>query len=97
MQKARQERAIEESETDVEMAEEDLSELPPASTVDTDSDGGRLELSDKDGGSESYVLSEDGLCKEKSSDDGRDSDASIELLYQKLQAKKKGKEKGGLS
>lgn len=40
MRKARQEKAIEESEMDVDMVEEDLAELPPASTVDTDSDAG---------------------------------------------------------
>lgn len=96
LRKARQEKAIEQSEMDVDMAEEDLAEPPPASTVATDSDGGRLGLSDKDSGGESYVPSEDSSGKEKSSDDSRDSDASIELLYQKLQAKKR-KKKGGLS
>ena len=97
MRKARQEKAIEESEMDVDMVEEDLAELPPASTVDTDSDGGRLGPSDKGGGGESYVPSEDGLDKEKSSDDGRNSDASIEPLYQKLQAKKKGRKVGSIN
>lgn len=95
MQKARQEKAVEESEIDVDMAEEDLAELPPASTVDTDSDGARLGLSDKDGENEAYAPSEDDLDEDKSSDDGRDSDASIERLYQKLQAKKKEKKKVG--
>jgi hypothetical protein len=92
-QKARQERAIAESDLDADTAGEDLAELPPASTVDTDSDGARLGLSDADGESEGYVPSEDGLDKEKSSDVGGDSDASIEQLYQKLRAKKKRKRK----
>ena len=96
-QKARQERAIAESDLGIDMAGEDLAELPPASTVDTDSDGAWLGLSDEDGDSEAYVPSEDGLDKEKSSDDGGDSDTSIKQLYQKLWAKKKRKEKGGLS
>ena len=61
----------------------------------TDSDGARIGLSDEDGESEAYVPSEDGLDKEKSSDNGGDSDALIEQLYQKLQAKKKEKIKVG--
>ena len=95
MQKARQERAAAESDLDVDTAGEDLAEVPPASTVDTDSDGARLGLSDEDGESEAYVPSEDDLDKEKSSDDGGDSDASIAELYQKLRAKKKEKKKVG--
>ena len=94
MQKARQEKALAESDPGVDTAE-DLAELPPASTVDTDSDGAWLGLSDEDGDSEAYVPSEDSLDKEKSSNDGGHSDASIEQLYQKLRAKKKEKKKVG--
>jgi len=98
MQKARQEKAITESNSDADMVGEDMAELPPASTVDTDSDGARLGLSDDDGESEGYKPSEDEVNKEKSSgDDGGDSDASIDQLYQKLRAKKKRKEKGELA
>lgn len=95
MQKARQEKVLVESDPGADTAGEDLAELPPASTVDTDSDGARLGLSDEDGDSEAYVPLEDGLDKEKSSNDGGHSDASIEQLYQKLRAKKKEKKKVG--
>lgn len=53
-QNARQEKAITENISDTDMAGEDLAELPPASTVDTDSDRAWLGLSDKDGESEGY-------------------------------------------
>jgi hypothetical protein len=95
MQKARQEKALAKSDLGADMAGEDLAELPPASTVDTDSDGAQLGLLDEDGDSEAYVPSEDGLDKKKSSDDGGDPDASIEQLYQKLWVKKKEKKKVG--
>lgn len=70
-------------------------ELPPVSTIDTDSDGAWLGLSDEDGKSDGYVPSGDELNlnqEENSSQDG-DSDALIAQLYQKLKAKKKEKKK----
>lgn len=96
-QNARQEKAITEGNLDADLAGEDMAELPPTSTVDTDSDGARLGLSDEDGKSEGYKPSEDEADKERnSSDDGGDSDASIDQLYQTLRAKRKEKKKVSL-
>src|SRR6266700_4743148 len=90
-QNAKQDRANVADEWDTDPVGEDLAELPPASTIDTDSDGAQLAMpSDEDDNSDIYQPSEreSNGNGNVSDDGGGDSDASMEQLYQQLRKKR---------
>jgi len=55
MQNTKQDKANEADKWDMDAIGEDLADLPPASTIDTDSDGARLAISDEGDDSDIYV------------------------------------------
>jgi hypothetical protein len=94
IQKVKQDKVNMADEWNTDPVGEDLAELPPTSTIDTNSNGAQLRMLNEDDNSDIYVPSE----REANSNDGSlgdngsgDSDVSMEELYQHLYAKRKEK------